>query len=55
MRHWTFSLLALCACATPAQDAPTLQAGFTEVMDTEVMLAPAIREFQRRRLLPGVG
>ncbi len=29
-----------------------MQAGFTEVMDTEVMLASAIREFQRRRLLP---
>jgi nucleoside-diphosphate-sugar epimerase len=32
-----------------------MQAGFTEVMDTEVMLAAALREFQRRKLLPGVG
>lgn len=29
-----------------------MQAGFHEVMDTEVMLTSAIREFQRRRLLP---
>lgn len=31
-----------------------MQAGFTEVMDTEVMLAAALREFQRRKLLPAV-
>lgn len=30
-----------------------MQAGFHEVMDTEAMLVAAIREFQRRRLLPG--
>lgn len=29
-----------------------MQAGFTEVMDTEVMFTTAIREFQRHRLLP---
>lgn len=29
-----------------------MQAGFTEVMDTETMFTAAIREFQRRRLLP---
>jgi hypothetical protein len=29
-----------------------MQAGFHEVMDTEAMLVAAIREFQRRRLLP---
>jgi len=32
-----------------------MQAGFTEVMDTEMMLVSAIREFQRRRLLPSPG
>ncbi|MDX2156778.1 MAG: SDR family oxidoreductase [Hyphomicrobiaceae bacterium] len=29
-----------------------MQAGFTEVMDTETMLVDALREFQKRRLLP---
>ncbi len=29
-----------------------MQAGFTEVMDTEVMLVDAIRAFQRKKLLP---
>ena len=29
-----------------------MQAGFHEVMDTEVMLVAAIREFQKRKLLP---
>ena len=29
-----------------------MQAGFHEVMDTEAMLVAAVREFQRRRLLP---
>ncbi len=32
-----------------------MQAGFTEVMDTEVMLVAALREFQRRRMLPPPG
>jgi hypothetical protein len=29
-----------------------MQAGFTEVMDTEAMFLAAIRAFQSRRLLP---
>ena len=32
-----------------------MQAGFTEVMDTEVMFAAALRAFQRRGLLPAAG